>query len=58
MLAEKESWVKSSSSGTAAPDTRLDEAKRLWETEKAELLKARDHASAQLKVRDLLKLTA
>jgi len=53
LLAEKESWINSSVSNNAAPDATLDETKRLWETEKAELLKSRDHAASQAKVRGL-----
>ena len=50
LLAEKESWVISSASGNVASDVSLDEAKRLWEIEKTELLQARDHAISQVKV--------
>jgi hypothetical protein len=53
LLAEKESWIKSSVNTNASPDATLDETKRLWETEKAELLKSRDHAASQAKVRCL-----
>lgn len=44
--------MKTSTSDNFAPDATLDEARRLWETEKAELLKSRDHAASQAKVQD------
>lgn len=50
LLAEKESWVNASASGNVAAGT-TDEAKREWASEKAELIKARDLAASQAKVR-------
>jgi hypothetical protein len=35
---------------SATPDSTLEEAKRLWEAEKVELMKARDDAALQVKV--------
>jgi hypothetical protein len=49
LLAEKESWAKSSAASNAL-DPTLEEAKRLWEAEKAELVQTRDHAFSQAKV--------
>jgi nucleoprotein TPR len=46
LLTEKESWVSSSVSS----NTDVDEARRQWAAEKAELIKARDHAASQVKV--------
>lgn len=52
LLIEKESWIKSSSNAGegATSDAITEEARRQWETEKAELIKARDEAASQLKV--------
>jgi hypothetical protein len=49
LLAEKASWAEQSLHSNAAPVT--DDVKRLWETERSELVKARDEALAELKVR-------
>lgn len=52
LLKEKELWNKSSGNGGEgiAPDVMIEEAKRQWETERAELIKARDEVTSQLKV--------
>lgn len=48
LLAEKATWVSTATVPTVAATP--DETKLAWEAEKAELVKARDDAQAQLKV--------
>ncbi|KAJ6621759.1 hypothetical protein B0H10DRAFT_944077 [Mycena sp. CBHHK59/15] len=47
LLAEKSTWAVSSSVVPATAD--IEEAKRLWDAEKAELIQARDAAQAEMK---------
>ena len=44
LLAERATWIASTSSTGVPPDSQQ------WETEKAELMKARDEALAKLQV--------
>jgi hypothetical protein len=46
---EKQSWA-SSAGASSSTNPGLEEAKRLWDTEKAELVKANEEAKAQVKV--------
>lgn len=50
LLAEKDSWITSGAVGDTIFAATTDEARLAWETEKAELLKAREHAASQAKV--------
>ena len=47
LLAEKDTWVKQTAS---AAEPVNPEAPKVWETEKAELVKLRDEALEKLKV--------
>ncbi|KAJ7758135.1 hypothetical protein DFH07DRAFT_772602 [Mycena maculata] len=48
LLAEKSTWIASASMAIPAP-ADVEEAKRVWEAEKAELVQARDIAQAEVK---------
>jgi hypothetical protein len=50
LLAEKASWVSNSASADTSNPTS-DDAKRVWEVEKTELIKARDEAVSSAKVK-------
>ncbi|KAJ6452549.1 hypothetical protein C8R47DRAFT_265655 [Mycena vitilis] len=47
LLAEKSSWVANTSTTSSSAD--VEEARRLWESEKAELVQARDAAQTEAK---------
>ena len=49
LLTEKASWI-SKSGDAASTDSAADEARRAWEAERGELVKARDEAITQAKV--------